>query len=123
MNMKKKSKEKGLLIFVLIVALIGIIFFPVLMNLVLCPLLTGERMMDGIGLLAWIPCFRNFVTTQITVGFQIMLLAGSAALFLSGNKPSFSHGDEHGSARLLTDEEFDALVPSYTFLSDMEEKK
>lgn len=121
--MKKKSKVKGLLIFVLVVVMIGIIFFPVLMNLVLCPLLTGEKMCESLGILAWIPCFRNFVITQITVGFQIMLLAGSVALFLSGNKPSFAHGDEHGSARILTGEEFDDLVPSYTFLNDMEVKK
>ena len=33
------------------------------------------------------------------------------------------HYDEHGPARLLTDDECDTLVPSYTFLNDMEEKK
>lgn len=120
--MKKKSAIKGLAAFGICFVLLDILFFPVVMNLVLMPLLAQERMVEGIGILAWKPCFSSFVSSQITIGFQIMLVAGVAALYVSNIRPSFSHGDEHGSARLLTDEEFDALVPSYTFTGKKKEE-
>ncbi|MDO4501418.1 MAG: hypothetical protein Q4B60_09155 [Erysipelotrichaceae bacterium] len=112
--MKKKSNTKGILIFIGVVLLIDVVFFPVLMNLVLLPLLTGTPA-GGIGILNWSKCFDGMVATQITVGFEIMIFAGFAALYASSIKPSFAHGDEHGSARLLTDEEFDKLIPNYLF--------
>ncbi|MDO4501525.1 MAG: hypothetical protein Q4B60_09690 [Erysipelotrichaceae bacterium] len=112
--MKKKSSTKGILIFIGFVLIIDIIFFPVLMNLVLLPLLTGAPS-HGIGILNWPICFDSFVATQITVGFEIMIFTGFAALYASSIKPSFAHGDEHGSARLLTDKEFDDLIPNYVF--------
>ena len=111
----KKSNYKGIIIFIIFILIIDILFFPVLVNIVLSPLLTGESLYEDLGILNWSGCFVTVDRIKITVGFEIIILSLCGLLLTSFNKTSLTHNNEHGSARLLTDKEFDTLIPSYIF--------
>lgn len=113
--MKTKSNYKVIIILVLIMIIIDILFFPILMNKILSPLLTGEPIYKGLGILYWAGCFATIDRIKITVGFEIMIFSLCTLLLTSQNKKTLTHNNEHGSARLLTDEEFDKLLSSYIF--------
>ena len=111
----KKSNYKGIIIFVIFILIIDILFFPVLMNIVLSPLLTGESLYEDLGILNWSGCLATIDRIKITIGFEIIILSLCGLLLTSFNKTSLIHNNEHGSARLLTDKEFYELLPSYYF--------
>ena len=111
----KKSNYKGIIIFIIFILIIDILFFPVLMNRLLSPLLTGESLYEDLGILNWSGCFATIDRIKITIGFEIIILSLCGLLLTSFNKTSLTHNNEHGSARLLTDKEFDTLIPSYIF--------
>ena len=111
----KKSNYKGIIIFVIFILIIDILFFPVLMNRLLSPLLTGESLYEDLGILNWSDCFATIDRIKITIGFEIIILSLCGLLLTSFNKTSLIHNNEHGSARLLTDKEFDELLQSYIF--------
>ena len=111
----KKSNYKGIIIFIIFILIIDILFFPVLMNRLLSPLLTDESLYEDLGILNWSGCFATIDRIKITIGFEIIILSLCGLLLTSFNKTSLIHNNEHGSARLLTDKEFDTLIPSYIF--------
>ena len=111
----KKSNYKGIIIFIIFILIIDILFFPVLMNKLLSPLLTGESLYEDLGILNWSGCFATIDRIKITIGFEIIILSLCGLLLISFNKTSLTHNNEHGSARLLTDKEFDTLITSYIF--------
>ena len=111
----KKSNYKGIIIFIIFILIIDILFFPVLMNRLLYPLLTDESLYEDLGILNWSGCFATVDRIKITIGFEIIILSLCGLLLTSFNKTSLIHNNEHGSARLLTDKEFDTLIPSYIF--------
>ena len=111
----KKSNYKGIIIFIIFILIIDILLFPVLMNKLLSPLLTGESLYEDLGILNWSSCFLTIDRIKITIGFEIIILSLCGLLLTSFNKTSLIHNNEHGSARLLTDKEFDTLIPSYIF--------
>ena len=111
----KKSNYKGIIIFIIFILIIDILFFPVLMNRLLSPLLTGESLYEDLGILNWSGCFVTVDRIKITIGFEIIILSLCGLLLTSFNKTSLIHNNEHGSARLLTDKEFYELLPSYYF--------
>ena len=114
----KKSNYKGIIIFIIFILIIDILFFPVLMNRLLSPLLTGEILYEDPGILNWSGCFATIDRIKITIGFEIIIFSLCALLLTSQNKNTLTHNNEHGSARLLTDNEFDDLLPSYIFNKD-----
>ena len=111
----KKSNYKGIIIFIIFILIIDMLFFPVLMNKLLSPLLTVESLYEDLGILNWSGCFVTVDRIKITIGFEIIILSLCGLLLTSFNKTSLIHNNEHGSARLLTDKEFDTLIPSYIF--------
>ena len=115
----KKSNYKCIIIFIIFILIIDILFFPVLMNKLLSPLLTGESLYEDLGILNWSSCFLTIDRIKITIGFEIIIFSLSGLLLTSFNKTSLTHNNEHGSARLLTDKEFDELLPSYIFKSPL----
>ena len=119
----KKSNYKGIIIFIIFILIIDILFFPVLVNIVLSPLLTGESLYEDLGILNWSGCFVTVDRIKITVGFEIIILSLCGLLLTSFNKTSLIHNNEHGSARLLTDKEFDTLIPSYIFEKEYRSSK
>ena len=119
----KKSNYKGIIIFIIFILIIDILFFPVLMNKLLSPLLTGESLYEDLGILNWSSCFLTIDRIKITIGFEIIILSLCGLLLTSFNKTSLIHNNEHGSARLLTDKEFDELLPSYIFGKIINQRK
>ena len=119
----KKSNYKGIIIFIIFILIIDILFFPVLMNRLLSPLLTGESLYEDLGILNWSGCFVTVDRIKITIGFEIIILSLCGLLLTSFNKTSLTHNNEHGSARLLTDKEFDTLIPSYIFEKEYRSSK
>lgn len=111
----KKSNYKGIIIFIIFILIIDILLFPVLMNRLLSPLLTGESLYEDLGILNWSGCFATIDRIKITIGFEIIIFSLCGLLLTSFNKTSLTHNNEHGSARLLTDKEFDELLQSYIF--------
>lgn len=111
----KKSNYKGIIVFIILILFIDILFFPVLMNKVLSPLLIGDNLYEGLSILNWSGCFKTLDNIKITIGFELIILSLCGLLLTSFNKTSLIHNNEHGSARLLTDKEFDELLPSYIF--------
>lgn len=116
--MKTKSNYKVIIILVLIMIIIDILFFPVLMNKILSPLLTGENLCESLGILYWTACFATIDRIKITAGFEIMIFSLCASLLTQQNKKTLTHNNEHGSASLLTDKKFNDILPSYIFYKD-----
>ena len=59
----------------------------------------------------------------ISLAFQLLVIALIIATFSHLYKGSMISGTEHGSARLLTDDEFDECIPQYDFEEDEYDKK
>lgn len=59
----------------------------------------------------------------ISLAFQMLIIALIIATFSNLYKGSMISGAEHGSARLLTDDEFDECIPSYDFEEDEYRKR
>ena len=82
----KKSNYKGIIIFIIFILIIDILFFPVLMNKLLSPLLTGESLYEDLGILNWSGCFATIDRIKITIGFEIIILSLCGLLLISFNK-------------------------------------
>ena len=114
--MPQSTNWKQVVIFSLIMTAIYILLMPVFMNHVLFRYLFPELFVpNSIGILRWDIALQN---QQMIVVMIFFYLAFMVAIFSSSFKGKKDVGTEHGSARFLSDKEFDALVPNYVFHKD-----
>lgn len=114
--MKKKTKTTILLIvlYFVIVAL-AFIFVPTLLAYVLFPLAQKGFETEGLYLADW-----SFVDAKTIVACIFLWFAFTILYLFTLNSSNWkkNRGDEYGSARLMTDEEFDDILPNYIFEKD-----
>ena len=120
--MKYKYNWGALIAFILIAAILDILFMPVV-----CKYLEGSIMGVGLGglpanpvhdyaILNWNDyCFNNRTQIQITLSIHILFFIFLIWVYVGSHKKKDGAGDEYGSARFMTDDEFDKLIPHYLF--------
>ena len=83
---------------------------------------------DKMLFLNWGWCFNPISRTGgyermlITISLQFVFVAFLIKLYFGTHKGSLSAGVEHGSARMITDEEFNQLIPSCIFYKDEQDR-
>lgn len=114
--MSKQTNWLQLLIFTIVMSVIYVLFMPTFVNLVLFKIVFPAYYVEHtLGILRWDIVFQD---SSIAVASLFLWIAFMVATFSStfGNKKNV--GTEHGSAKFMTDKEFDALVPNYMFRKD-----
>lgn len=110
-----KFNWKFLVIYTISALAIFIILYPTFFNVIICSALYPDYKLPGIAFLNWKFVFSQGDFHNIFFGCTFLWIAGAVAAYATVLKDigSNNKGTEHGSARFLTDKEFDALVPNY----------
>ena len=101
--------------FVAVSAILHMVFFPFLMNVLLLPITKVGDTVPGLGLLNWSLCFQNLKTTELTLTGAFLLIALLIFVYSSIKKDDKSIGEEYGTAKWLSEDLFSKLVPHYIF--------
>lgn len=123
--------------FLIVFALIDIFGYPYFLNWLIGKLPGYEgntfeltRLITDKSLfLNWSWCFNplsrvgGYSRMLITISLQFVFVAFLIKLYFGTHKGSLSAGVEHGSARMITDEEFDQLIPACIFYTDEQDRE
>lgn len=120
---KRKSFFVTLPFYLLVFTLIAFLSFPTIANCLLMKAL-GLETVEGLAFLNYRVFFISRNHLQV---FGSLVFAWFAALVyfwskVSGGKKT-NKGDEHGTARWLSDDEFDDIIPWYIFRRNEQEYK
>lgn len=103
------------IVFVAVSIILHILFFPTIMNWLILPIThVGERV-PGIAILNWNLCFQNLTTMQLSLTGFFLLLALMLFVYSAIKKDDKHIGAEYGTAKWLSDDLFNKLVPQYVF--------
>lgn len=118
--MKKKTKYKIMLVLLYFVILgIAFVLIPTIFQTVINPLSNSGYVSDGsLHLADW-----SIIGAQQIVACGFLWFAFTIAYLFSMTSGSWKNnrGDEYGSARLMSDDEFDTILPNYIFEKDEQE--
>jgi len=103
------------IVFVAISILLYIIFFPSIMNWLILPVTHVGEQISGPAILNWKLCFQNLTTTQLSLTGFFLLLALMLFVYSAIKKDDKFVGTEYGTAKWLSDDLFNKLVPQYVF--------
>lgn len=114
-NKSTWSILNSLPVYLLIGALIAFLSFPTLANCVFFPFFKISNI-EGYAFLNYKIFFIDMNHTQVLASmfFLYLILLMYFWMKVSGGKKS-NKGNEHGTARWLTDDEFDDIIPWYIF--------
>ena len=103
------------MLFTVICMVIYAVFFPVLMNMIILPLTGAGNTIPGIAILQWHICMQNMTTIQLSLTGLFLLIALMLFVYSVIKKEDRLIGTQYGTAQWLSDDEFNRLVPHYTF--------
>ena len=103
------------LVFVMLSCLLFVLLFPTLMNLLVLPLTGAGNTIPGIAILQWRICLQNMTTIQLSLTGLFLLIALMMFVYSVIKKEDRLIGTQYGTAQWLSDDEFNRLVPHYTF--------
>lgn len=103
------------ILFTVICMVIYAVFFPVLMNMIILPLTGAGNTIPGIAILQWRICLQNMTTIQLSLTGLFLLIALMLFVYSVIKKEDRLIGTQYGTAQWLSDDEFNRLVPHYTF--------
>ena len=124
--MKTRKNYELLVVWILAWLILELFFIPTLIYKFLNPYFfhTFDTMRfpnAGSAILRWDICLCNQETMQVTFLLTCLVLFGSIYFYNGINKiagKTGNSGNEHGSARLMTEKEFDLSLPFYYFHPD-----
>lgn len=119
--MSKKTKVNIIFaIFLLILSILLFMFIPTFFNKLLLPMLGNtERVVEGLAIGNWLIIPMQWIAAIIFfyIAFLIVCIVS-----INGNEWKKNKGNEYGSARLMTDEELDELLPKCLFNKDEQDR-
>ena len=119
-NNDDKKHLPMIVIFIIFALILDILIYPTILNLILFRIAGfPEEVIEGLAFLRWDLGFKTNEAFRLTIAFHLLYIVFLITIYakLSGIGKS-NRGDEYGSARLMTDKEFDALVPNYIYRED-----
>lgn len=149
-DIKKKSKDQEARLtnsrrsnlgwffgFLIVFALIDILGYPFFLDWLVkrlpsyeyCAFDLTRLETDKMLFMNWGWCFSpvgrvgGYNRMLITVSLQFVFVAFLIKLYFGTHKGGLSAGTEHGSARLITDDEFDQLIPACLFHTDEQDRE
>ena len=103
------------IVFVTVSIVLYALFFPSIMNWLILPITHVGETVPGIAVLNWKLCFQNLTTTQLSLTGFCLLLALMLFVYSAIKKDDKFVGTEYGTAKWLSDDLFNKLVPQYVF--------
>ena len=85
------------------------------MNWLILPVTHVGEQINGPAILNWKLCFQNLTTMQLSLTGMFLLLAMMLFVYSAIRKDDKTVGTEYGTAKWLSEDLFNKLVPDYIF--------
>lgn len=118
MSEKRKKNfrlSNSVIVYILIMSLIAFLIFPTVANCVAFPLFKISKI-EGFAFLNYRVFFQSTNHIQVLISMTALWLVAMIYWWTKASGGSKGNaGNEHGTARWLSDDEFDDLIPWYIF--------